>query len=210
MALWNLRHDLNSLFSSPFVFDDPWEGYNELRRRTLDLFDTHVPYLEDGSKGDSDGEGEGNNKKGRKAHSSTNQTAITKKNSDSAITKMQQPSFWMPRCDVKETDNEVIISAELPGLKKEDMKIEFDEGNNTLILSGDRKQEKSEDKKTKHGRYYYSERSYGSFKRSFRLPEECASKISECSAKTSDGILEIHCPKDEKKAESKRKQISIE
>ncbi|KAH7831969.1 putative heat shock protein 20 [Monocercomonoides exilis] len=198
MAFWNLRRDLDSLFSSPFItLQDPWEDYNELRRRAMDLFDTHVPEECEQEKEEPSSSGE--------------PSAIQKREKDSQIAPMKRFKSWIPRCDMHETENEVVISAEVPGMSKENINIDYDEESNIITLSGERKNEKKEEKETDKGKYHYSERSYGSFTRSFRLPPECKSKMSECSAKAADGVLEIICPKEkpQPKAEPKRRQITI-
>ena len=98
----------------------------------------------------------------------------------------------------------------MPGLKKEEVKIEYDEKQGILSIFGEKKQKKEEKKDTSSGKYHYVERRYGSFKRLFRLPEACRSKIDEITAKSVDGILEVHCPKE--KVEPKtltKKKIEI-
>jgi HSP20 family protein len=72
---------------------------------------------------------------------------------------------WLPPVDIEENDREYVIKAELPGMKKEEVKLKVEGG--TLTISGERKAEK-EDKDKK---YHRLERSYGAFQRSFTLPE---------------------------------------
>jgi len=97
---------------------------------------------------------------------------------------------WMPPVDIEESDREYLIKAELPGMKKEEVKLKVEGG--TLSISGERTAEKEENYK-KHHRV---ERSYGAFSRSFTLPEGAlAEKIS---AEFRDGVLMVHLPKDEK------------
>jgi HSP20 family protein len=109
----------------------------------------------------------------------------------------------------EEKEGEVIIRAELPGLKKEEVKIEYDEKNGILSILGEKKHEKEEKKDTPSGKYHCIERRYGAFERSFRLPEACRSKIDEINAKSVDGILEVHCPKDAKPPTTTKKSIEI-
>ncbi len=97
---------------------------------------------------------------------------------------------WSPRVDVKETKNDYIVTADLPGLKKEDIKISVND--NVLTIKGERKVEKTEDEKD----YYYHERLYGNFSRSFTLPNEV--KAEEIQANYKDGVLDIKLPKTEK------------
>ena len=105
------------------------------------------------------------------------------------------PTEWMPPVDIEEDDREYVLKAELPGMKKEDVKLKVEGG--TLSISGERKQEKDK----KHDRV---ERSYGAFVRSFTLPE--AVLTEKVSAEFKDGILMVHVPKDEK---AKPKAIEV-
>ncbi len=94
---------------------------------------------------------------------------------------------WSPFVDIKETDEEYLVRAELPGLKKEDVKVSLDEG--VLTIEGERRHEKEE----KNERIHRVERFYGTFCRSFTLPDYTdASKIL---AESKDGVLSIHVPK---------------
>jgi len=97
---------------------------------------------------------------------------------------------WMPTVDISETDGEYLIKAELPEVKKEDVKVTVENG--VLTLQGERRQEKEEKSK----RFHRVERSYGSFVRSFSLPES----VDESSVKADykDGVLNLHLPKSEK------------
>jgi len=97
---------------------------------------------------------------------------------------------WSPRVDIHETEKEIIIDAELPGIAKEDIKVELKNG--ILTISGERKQEK----KTEKGNSYRIERHYGKFERSFGLPETVAD--DKVNAKFKDGILSLTLPKTEK------------
>jgi HSP20 family protein len=96
---------------------------------------------------------------------------------------------FVPACDVEETESHYLVSFDLPGVKKDDVKIEFSE--NQLTVSGERKEErKSEDK----GRTS-TEKYYGSFMRSFTLP--AAVKADKVEASFADGVLQISLPKAE-------------
>jgi HSP20 family protein len=97
---------------------------------------------------------------------------------------------WMPTVDISETDTEYLIKAELPEVKKEDVKVTVEDG--VLTLHGERRQDKEE----KGKRYHRVERSYGSFVRSFSLPES----VDEGGVKAEykDGVLNLHLPKTEK------------
>jgi HSP20 family protein len=97
---------------------------------------------------------------------------------------------WAPRVDITEDEKEYVVEAELPGMKKEEVKVTIENG--VLSISGERKAEK-EEKGKKHHRV---ERSYGSFTRSFTLPD--TSSAGKVSADFKDGILKVHVPKSEK------------
>ena len=100
-----------------------------------------------------------------------------------------------PPVDIEESEKEYMIKAELPGMKKDEVKVKVEGG--TLSISGERKEEK--DKK-----YHRVGRSYGAFSRSFTLPEGAlAEKIS---AEFKDGVLMVHLPKEEK---AKAKTIEV-
>ena len=106
---------------------------------------------------------------------------------------------WAPRVDVYETENSYVLSADLPGIKKEDIGIDLKD--RTLTISGERKFEE------KHGRDNYSrvERKYGKFVRSFSLSDDVDTVKIKASYK--DGVLEIKIPKRE---ESATKEIKVE
>jgi HSP20 family protein len=94
---------------------------------------------------------------------------------------------WSPTADISETDKEYLIRAELPAVSKEDVRITVDNG--MLTISGERKQ-REEEKKEK---FHRVESFYGSFSRSFALPDNAdADKIL---AESKDGIVTVHVPK---------------
>jgi HSP20 family protein len=105
---------------------------------------------------------------------------------------------WYPRVDILESRDSYLIRAELPGMKKEDINLEFRDG--AVTLSGERKF----DEPAAGVEYHRSERVSGKFLRSFYLPQSI--KPDEMRATYRDGILEIHVPKAE---EAKPKQIAI-
>jgi HSP20 family protein len=105
---------------------------------------------------------------------------------------------WLPAVDVSETDTELVIRAELPGLTHDN--IELNLQDNVLSLKGEKKQEQKEEKEN----FHRVERSYGSFSRSFTLPADV--KASEIQATFKDGVLVITLPKAE---EAKPKKIQI-
>jgi HSP20 family protein len=96
---------------------------------------------------------------------------------------------FSPASELIEQENQYLLSIDLPGMKKEDIKIEVADG--TLVISGERKQEKRDDENQVH-RF---ERTYGSFKRSFVLPNTISTDKVE--AKYEDGVLSLQLPKTE-------------
>lgn len=107
---------------------------------------------------------------------------------------------WSPLVDITEDDKEYIVKAELPEVKKEEIKINVHD--DVLTISGERKYEKEE----KGKKYHRVERAYGSYMRSFTLPEDADG--SKISAEYKDGLLKVHLPKSEK-AKPKAVEIKI-
>ncbi|BFU92940.1 MAG: molecular chaperone [Nitrospira sp.] len=97
---------------------------------------------------------------------------------------------WAPLVDIAEDDKEYLIKAELPEVRKEDVKLTVQ--NDVLTISGRRNQEKEE----KDKRYHRVERAYGSFLRSFTLPEDTDG--ARVNAEYKDGVLKVHLSKSEK------------
>lgn len=106
---------------------------------------------------------------------------------------------WTPKIDLYNGKDELIVKAELPGMKKEDVKVSLIE--NILTIEGERKLENEK----KKDNYYKIERSYGAFARSIYLPAEV--KSDKINASYKDGVLEIHLPKVE---EEKPRRINID
>jgi HSP20 family protein len=105
---------------------------------------------------------------------------------------------WTPAVDIYDKGTEVVIHAEVPGLKKEDIDIRVE--NNILTIRG--KKERKEE--VKEEGYFRSERSYGSFTRSFSLPNTV--EVSKIAADYKDGVLSLRLPKAE---EAKPRQIEV-
>jgi HSP20 family protein len=106
-------------------------------------------------------------------------------------------ALWSPEIEVFERDKHLIIRADLPGLTKDDIKVEFtDDG---LTVQGERRQEHEE---TKEG-YRHSERSYGSFYRSIPLPEGVSAE--NATASFHNGVLEISMPAPPRKEPQSRR-----
>jgi len=108
---------------------------------------------------------------------------------------------WSPRVDVHETDKEILIDVEIPGLDKKDIKVEVK--NNTLTISGERKSERT----SKDTQCCRVERHYGKFERTFGLPDTV--KADKVSAEYKNGVLALTLPKSEK-AIPKEVQISVQ
>lgn len=106
---------------------------------------------------------------------------------------------WSPLVDITEDEKEYLVKAELPELKKEEIKISVHD--DVLSVSGERKYEQEEQGK----KYHRVERAYGSFMRSFTLPENADG--SKVTAEYKDGVLHIHLPKLEK---AKPKAIEVQ
>lgn len=105
---------------------------------------------------------------------------------------------WAPLVDISEDDKEYRIKVELPEVKKEDVKVTAEAG--TLTIMGERRFEK-EEKGRKHHRV---ERAYGTFGRSFSLPDDASP--AKVSAEFKDGVLSVHLVKDEK---AKPQQVEV-
>jgi HSP20 family protein len=108
------------------------------------------------------------------------------------------PSAWRPMTDIYETKDAYVFKVELPGFRKEDIKVEF--ANETLTLRGERKQEDE----TKNENCHRLERSYGMFERSFTIPKNVDPKKIDATLK--DGVLALTIPKVE---EAKTKAIPV-
>lgn len=106
---------------------------------------------------------------------------------------------WQPRADISETDRQYLIKAELPEVRKEDVKVEVRDG--ILTISGERRFEKEEETETQHR----IESMYGKFSRSFSLPGDVDE--SGISAQSKDGVLKIRLPKKKQKA---RESVKID
>jgi HSP20 family protein len=104
---------------------------------------------------------------------------------------------WKPTIEVQQKGGNFVVTAELPGVKKEDIKVNVTNG--VLTVEGERKHEKEEKKEG----YYHSERSYGKFYRSIPLPE--GAKFEQAAAHFNNGVLEIDFPV----PEVKEKKLAI-
>uniref|UniRef100_A0ACD5VIA3 Uncharacterized protein n=1 Tax=Avena sativa TaxID=4498 RepID=A0ACD5VIA3_AVESA len=101
-------------------------------------------------------------------------------------------AFVNARVDWKETPEAHVFKADLPGVKKQEVKVEVEDGN-VLVVSGERSREKEDE----NDKWHHVERSSGKFVRRFRLPEN--SKVEEVKAGLEDGVLTVTVPKAEVK-----------
>jgi HSP20 family protein len=108
---------------------------------------------------------------------------------------------WFPEIDVFEKDNRLVTKIDLPGMKKEEVKVEVTDGH--LAISGERKTEAEEKKEN----FYRCEREYGSFYRAVPLPEGV--KLEDVKATFSDGVLEVSVPLPAK-PEAKARKVEIQ
>ena len=105
---------------------------------------------------------------------------------------------WAPLVDISESEKEYLIKAELPEVKREDVKVTAEEG--TLTITGTRRFEKEESGR----KYHRIERSYGNFVRNFSLPDDVGA--AQVSAEFKDGLLTVHLAKTER---AKPQQIEV-
>ena len=105
---------------------------------------------------------------------------------------------WTPSVDIVEDEKEWLVKADLPEVKKEDVKVTVENG--VLTLTGERKLDKEE----KDKKYHRLERSFGNFLRSFTLPN--SADATKVNAEFKDGLLKVHLPKSEK---AKPKAIEV-
>lgn len=105
---------------------------------------------------------------------------------------------WTPAVDISEDDDNFYLNVELPGMKKEDVTLRYEEG--LLTVTGEKKAEKEE----KDVNYHRVERSYGKFERSFRVPSRIVNE--KIDAKFTNGVLTVTLPKAE---EIKPKEIEV-
>jgi HSP20 family protein len=107
-----------------------------------------------------------------------------------SLSMVSEPVGVMPAVDIAESNGNVLVTAELPGMSKEDVDVDLSEG--ILTISGEKKEETEREEQEVH----IVERTYGSFRRSFSLP--CAVDEGNVKADFHDGVLRITLPKVEK------------
>ncbi|XP_065865641.1 class I heat shock protein-like [Euphorbia lathyris] len=121
---------------------------------------------------------------------------------DMAVSNQETSAFVNTRIDWKETPEAHIFKADVPGLKKEEVKVEVEEGR-ILQIGGERSKEQEE----KNDKWHRIERSSGKFLRRFRLPENA--KMDQVKASIENGVLTVTVPKEEiKKPQVKAIEIS--
>ena len=113
-----------------------------------------------------------------------------------------QSGKFLPRCDIKENEKAISIDIELAGVPKDEIQVELTD-DDILTISGEKKQEKTEDDKKK--KFHRVERTYGSFKRQIQLPKGVTSE--NISASSKDGVLSITVAKPA--PERKKSKINI-
>ena len=115
------------------------------------------------------------------------------------------PSLWrengseivVPRIDVRETDGEIVVEAELPGMDQKDVNVTLRDG--VLTIKGEKKSERDE----KQADYHLTERSYGSFERSFRLADDVDDE--KIKAAFDKGVLKVSMPKRPESVKAEKK-----
>jgi HSP20 family protein len=112
-----------------------------------------------------------------------------------------EAATWVPGIDVFEKDNRLVTKIDLPGMKKDDVKVEVTDGH--LAISGQRRSEAEEKKEN----FYRCEREYGSFYRVVPLPDGV--KLEDVKASFADGVLEVSVPMPAK-PEAKARQVEIQ
>lgn len=111
----------------------------------------------------------------------------------------QMSGMLMPRINVSETENEMLISAEMPGVSEKDIDVNLD--NDMLTIRAEKKFERKEDKED----FHFVERSFGTFQRSLRLPYMI--KADQVKANFENGVLTIHMRKSKEQQQSQRVQV---
>ena len=119
---------------------------------------------------------------------------------DDTSVRRSNGGLWSPPVTVSETADELVFTAELPGLTEDNVSIELE--NDVLTISGEKTEERTEGEEEQ--KYHLWERSYGAFRRSFSLPR--AVNGAEAKAHFDKGVLEIRLPK---AAEAKGRKIEI-
>ncbi len=112
---------------------------------------------------------------------------------------LSRGALWTPQIDVLEREGQLVVRADLPGLSKDDLRIEV--RDDALVIEGERRREQKEEGEG----FYRSERSYGSFRRAIPLPEGVDPEKAE--ARFENGVLEVSLPLPKERAQGKRIEI---
>lgn len=118
-------------------------------------------------------------------------------------TKLNSVATWKPSCDISEKKDSFVVYAELPGMKKENVKINYDSDSKLLSISGELKDEKKET----NDKLHRVERRYGSFERKFMLPDGV--DTNQITASMNNGVLEVTLPKLQLEQKTKLRDIQI-
>lgn len=119
---------------------------------------------------------------------------------DEGLSEGSDGSTWAPAVNVEESGDELLLTAELPGMNRNDIEIELE--NNVLTIRGEKREEREEGSEER--RYHVWERRYGAFQRSFTLPRTV--QADDITAEFADGVLHVRMPKSE---EAKGRKIQI-
>jgi len=113
---------------------------------------------------------------------------------------MEQQSMWAPSVDVRERDGKLLVSVDLPGLRKEDINVRVED--NAIVIEGERTEESANQQQ---GFHHQRERSYGSFFRMISLPE--SADPEQANATFRDGVLQIEVPLSQQQSRGRRLEI---
>jgi HSP20 family protein len=195
MSFFTLRRQMDDLMNqmlSPVLYDP--------------FFDVTMGDLPLLGPGDIQGQGQQQQQgqlTGESGSSSSTSTSLAPSIQGQAQLSVLSPQLI--RTDVHEDEKSYQITAEIPGVPKENVKVNIDNGY--LVISGDKKEDKKEEKEERGRRIRRSERRYGSFQRSFRLPTNCDQ--TQVQAKFQNGVLNLQIPKTEEK-NPRQQQIQIQ
>ncbi|KAK2954179.1 putative HSP20 family protein [Blattamonas nauphoetae] len=189
MTFTHLQKEIDDLFhSTSHLFDNPFQEYNEIRRRTLEILDEHQPgncLCGDSEEGMC----------GAQPSSSGNQQQNWIQPHNGGNLPDSQRQWMVPRCDFHNEAKRYIIQAELPGMNKEDIHLDVDDETNSITISAKRHDESKSDR-TEAGEKIHSSKSHTySFHHTFKLPFECHKNLNNMQAEFNDGMLCITCPK---------------
>jgi HSP20 family protein len=123
------------------------------------------------------------------------------KSFDTETAKSEEEFDFVPAVNTRETENAYHLEVDLPGVKKEDIKVDIEEDK--LVISGEKKLKNE----LKEDNYYKVESYYGTFKRSFAIPKEA--DVENIHAESKDGVLEVVIPKLEQTKLEKTKRVEV-